>query len=152
MDNSNIPYNNRLIYIGECIDSNDPMGLGRIRAVLKTENTTDREKSVNDAIGVVEPWSSKDPFVVRPLLPVFINTSPKETEYVHLIYSNADDKSNRDKFYIGGVFSSLTNINQEPYNSAVSLSNLGSRNTAPKKLRNPETGIEFNKKNEGRIL
>lgn len=149
MDKSNIPYNNRLIYIGECIDSNDPMGLGRIRAVLKTENTTDREKSVNDAIGVVEPWSSKDPFVVRPLLPVFINTSPKETEYVHLIYSNADDKSNRDKFYIGGVFSSLTNINQEPYNSAVSLSNLGSRNTPPKKLRNPETGVEFDKKNEG---
>ena len=149
MSNSDIPYNNRILYMGECIDSNDPMGLGRIRAILKTENTTDREKSVNESIGVVEKWSSKDPFVVRPLLPLFINTPPKETEFIHLIYSNPDDKSNKDKFYIGGVFSSLTNINQEPYNSAVSLSNLGSRNKEGKKLRNPEDGEEFNKKNKG---
>tara|TARA_R110000744_G_scaffold46918_3_gene103597 strand:+ start:8183 stop:9739 length:1557 start_codon:yes stop_codon:yes gene_type:complete len=142
-------YNDRIIFIGECIDNNDPMGLGRIRAVLKTENTLDREKSVSESIGVVEKWSSKDPFVVRPLLPLFINTSPKETEFVHLIYSNSDDKSNKDKFYISGVFSSLTNINQEPYDSAVSQSNLGSRNISPKKLRNPETGEEFNKNNQG---
>ncbi len=139
----------RIIYIGECIDNNDPMGLGRIRAVLKTENTADREISVNESIGVVEKWTSKDPFVVRPLLPLFIHTSPKKTEYVHLFYSNPDDKANRDKFYVGGVFSSLTNINQEPYNSAVSQSNLGSRNISPKQLRNPESGIEFNKKNQG---
>ena len=32
--------NSLSVNIGECIDSNDPMGLGRIRAVLKTENTT----------------------------------------------------------------------------------------------------------------
>ena len=94
----------RIIYIGECIDNNDPMGLGRIRAVLKTENTADREISVNDSIGVIEKWTSKDPFVVRPLLPLFIHTSPKKTEYVHLFYSNPDDKANRDKFYVGGVF------------------------------------------------
>ena len=145
----NQKYNDRLIYIGECIDNNDPMGLGRIRAVLKSENTSDREKSIGASIGVTEKWTSKDPFVIRPLLPLFINTSPKETEYVHLIYSNPDDKSNKDKFYISGVFSSLTNINQEPYDSAVSQSNLGSRNSSPKKLRNAETGEEFNKNNEG---
>ena len=50
-------YNDRIIFIGECIDNNDPMGLGRIRAVLKTENTLDREKSVSESIGVVEKWS-----------------------------------------------------------------------------------------------
>ena len=33
---ADIPYNNRIIYVGECIDNIDPMGLGRIRAVLKT--------------------------------------------------------------------------------------------------------------------
>ena len=41
-----IPYNNRIIFVGECIDNMDPMGLGRIRAILKTENANDREKSV----------------------------------------------------------------------------------------------------------
>ena len=25
-----IPYNNRIIFVGECIDNMDPMGLGRI--------------------------------------------------------------------------------------------------------------------------
>lgn len=144
-----IPYNNRIMYVGECIDNMDPMGLGRIRAILKTENTADREKSVNATIGAVESWGSKDPFVIRPLLPVFINTSPKKGEFIHLIYSNPDDKSNKDKFYISGVFSSLTNVNQEPYDSAVSLSNLGSRNKQQKQLRNPSTGIVFESNNKG---
>ena len=146
---SEIPYNNRMIFVGECIDNIDPMGLGRIRAVLKTENTNDREKSVNSTIGAFEKWTSKDPFVVRPLLPVFINTSPKKGEFVHLMYSNSDDKSNKDKFYISGVFSSLTNLKQEPYDSAVSNSNLGSRNKQQKQLRNPKTGISFDSKNKG---
>ena len=146
---ADIPYNNRIIYVGECIDNIDPMGLGRIRAVLKTENTADREKSVADTVGVTEKWTSRDPFVIRPLLPVFINTSPKNGEFVHLIYSNSDDKSNKDKFYISGVFSSLTNVKQEPYNSAVSNSNLGSRNKQQKQLRNPNTGIVFESSNKG---
>ena len=146
---SEIPYNNRILFVGECIDNIDPMGLGRIRAILKTENTTDREKSVAETVGVVEKWSSRDPFVIRPLLPVFINTSPKKGEFVHLMYTNSDDKSNKDKFYISGVFSSLTNLNQEPYDSAVSNSNLGSRNKQQKKLRNPTTGIEFESVNKG---
>jgi len=146
---ADIPYNNRIIYVGECIDNIDPMGLGRIRAVLKTENTADREKSVADTVGVVEKWTSRDPFVIRPLLPVFINTAPKNGEFVHLIYSNSDDKSNKDKFYISGVFSSLTNVKQEPYNSAVSNSNLGSRNKQQKQLRNPNTGIVFESSNKG---
>ena len=149
MVNTNIPYNDRIMYVGECIDNNDPMGLGRIRAILKTENTVDREKSVNSSIGVTEYWGPKDPFVIRPLLPLFINTSPKKGEFVHLIYSNPDDKSNRDKFYVSGVFSSLTNIDQEPYDSAVNVSNLGSRNKQLKQLRNPETGLEFESNNKG---
>jgi len=144
-----IPYNNRIIFVGECIDNMDPMGLGRIRAILKTENANDREKSVTDTVGVIEKWTSRDPFVVRPLLPVFINTSPKNGEFVHLMYSNSDDKSNKDKFYISGVFSSLTNLNNEPYESAVSNSNLGSRNKQQKQLRNPKTGISFDSKNKG---
>ena len=141
--------NNRLMFVGECIDNIDPMGLGRIRAILKTENTTDREKSVAETVGVVEKWSSRDPFVVRQLGAAFFKSVPKPGEFVHLLYSNSDDKSNKDKFYISGVFSSLTNLNNEPYESAVSLSNLGSRNKEQKKLRDPSTGIEFDSKNKG---
>lgn len=147
--NTNIPYNNRIIFIGECIDSNDPMRLGRIRAILKTENTTDREKSVNQSLGVTDKWSDSDPFVINPLLPIFINVSPKESEYVHLVYSNPDDKSNKDKYYISGVFSSLTNLEQEPLSSAINNKNLGSRNKKAKELVNKETGEVFEKRTEG---
>ena len=137
------------MFVGECIDNIDPMGLGRIRAILKTENTTDREKSVAETVGVVEKWSSRDPFVVRQLGAAFFKSVPKPGEFVHLLYSNSDDKSNKDKFYISGVFSSLTNLSQEPYESAVSNSNLGSRNKQQKKLRNPNTGIVFESSNKG---
>ena len=33
----------QIIYKGECIDSDDPLRLGRIRAKLRTENKQDRE-------------------------------------------------------------------------------------------------------------
>ena len=79
MSDNNLPYNNRIIFYGECIDTKDPLGLGRIRAILKSENTADREKSFNESkkISVDDLWTTKDPFVIRPLLPVFINTVPK---------------------------------------------------------------------------
>lgn len=151
MSNNNLPYNNRIIFYGECIDTKDPLGLGRIRAILKSENTADREKSFNESkkISVDDLWTTKDPFVIRPLLPVFINTVPKKNEYVHLIYSNIDDKSNKDKFYIGGVFSSLTTLENEPYESSVGNSNLGVRNKENKKLRNHKNGEEFDANNKG---
>lgn len=151
MDSKNLPYNDRIIFYGECIDTKDPMGLGRIRAILKSENTVDREQSINEARGVEEKdkWTKKDPFVVRPLMPVFINPIPKVKEYVHLVYSNVNDKSNKDKFYIGGVFSSLTTLDNEPYESSVGEGNLGTRNKENKKLRNPQTGEEFEKNNVG---
>ena len=131
----NQPYNNRIMFIGECIDNQDPMGLGRIRAVLKTENNTDRDKSVNDAKGVTDKWGSQDPFVYRPLLPLFVNTSPKPTEPIHIMYSNPDDKSNKDQFYVGGIFTSLTKISNQPYNDAIGISNQGTRNKSEKPLR-----------------
>ena len=159
MAEPNLPYNNRVFFYGECIDNKDPLGLGRIRAVLKTENTTDRENSVKDGTGISDndKWTDKDPFVVRPLLPVFLNIIPKtqddgvnvKGEFVHLMYSNADDKGNKDKFYISGVHSSLTMINEEPYESAVKNGNLGSRDTDRNKLRNKKTGEEFDKNNVG---
>lgn len=151
MNQNNLPYNNRVFYYGECIDNKDPDGLGRIRAILKTENTADRELSTGQGNGLQkkDEWTSKDPFVIRPLLPVFVNTIPKEKEFVHLIYSNSDDKSNKDKFYIGGVHSSLTTLNQEPYESAVKNANLGSRDKDRKKYRDKLTGEETDPKTKG---
>ena len=70
--------NSQLIYKGQCINNDDPMRLGRIRAILKTENQSDRE-TANENFGkqTYRNWDEKDPFVFKPLLPFFINTPPK---------------------------------------------------------------------------
>ena len=129
----------QIIYKGECIDNNDPMRLGRIRAILKTENTEDREKA-NENLGkqTYREWDDRDPFVFKPLLPFFINTPPKVNEYVHLFYNNIKRKGDKDKFYIGGVYSSPTTASFEKYDSAVTNFDEGSRNKPFANLLNEE--------------
>lgn len=139
----------QIIYRGQCVDSNDPMRLGRIRAYLKTENTSDRElANENQGKKLYKEWDEKDPFVFKPLLPFFINTPPKDNEYVHLFYSNLDNKGSKDRFYIGGVYSSPTTSNFESYDSAVTNLDLGSRNKSFSNLLNNE-GEYFYKNTEG---
>ena len=128
-DNSRELKRAQIIYKGQCIDSNDPMRLGRIRAILKTENQSDREIA-NENYGkkTYRNWDERDPFVFKPLLPFFINTPPKKDEYVHLFYNNISRKGDKDKFYIGGVYSSPTTSEYERYDSAVTNFDEGSRN------------------------
>jgi len=122
--------NRKILYRGQCIDNDDPLRLGRIRAIPKTDNITNIEKSDE----YVE-WSYNDPFVYLPLLPFFINTPPREDEYVHLLYSDIDKKQSNDRFYIGGVYSSPTRVNKETYDSSVSNLDFGSRNKKFKDLK-----------------
>lgn len=119
----------QIIYKGQCIDNNDPMRLGRIRAILRTENTQDRE-TANENFGkqTYVEWGEKDPFLFKPLLPFFINTPPKINEYIHLFYNNIKRKGDKDKFYIGGVYSSPTTAKFEKYDSAVTNFDEGTRN------------------------
>ena len=129
----------QIIYKGQCIDSNDPMRLGRIRAILRTENVDDREKA-NQNFGkqIYKEWDANDPFVFNPLLPFFINTPPKENEYVHLFYSNITRQGGRDKFYVSGVYSSPTTSKFEEYNSAITNLDEGTRNKPFANLLNEE--------------
>jgi len=138
-DNSRELRRGQIIYKGQCIDSNDPMRLGRIRAILKTENQSDREIA-NENYGkkTYRNWDERDPFVFKPLLPFFINTPPKKDEYVHLFYNNISRKGDKDKFYIGGVYSSPTTSEYERYDSAVTNFDEGSRNKPFANLLNDE--------------
>jgi hypothetical protein len=138
-NNNNELKRSQIIYKGQCIDNNDPMRLGRIRALLRTENTEDRERAnENNGKQTYREWDDKDPFVFKPLLPFFINTPPKENEYVHLFYNNIKRKGDKDKFYIGGVYSSPTTSNFEKYDSAVSNFDEGVRNKPFADLVNPD--------------
>lgn len=131
--------NSQIIFKGQCIDSDDPMRLGRIRAILKTENTRDREIA-NENFGkqTYREWDENDPFVFKPLLPFFINTPPKENEYVHLFYNNLKRLGGKDKFYIGGVYSSPTTSKFEKYDSATTNFDEGSRNKTFTNLLNQD--------------
>jgi len=126
----------RILYRGQCIDSDDPLRLGRIRAIPKTENTSNI-KNANDFV----EWEYNDPFLYLPLIPFFVNTVPKVDEYVHLIYSDIDKKQSNDRFYIGGVFSSPTRVNRETYDSSVSNLDFGSRNKKYQNIKDV-TGIK----------
>lgn len=123
-----------VIFKGECIDSNDPKRLGRIRARMLSDNLTTRKESASVNEVPAEPWSDKDPLVYLPLLPWFVSAPPKgrsnnnEGEYVHLFYSNLDSFGRKDKYYISGLYSSPTTTNFESFNSAVTNITEGSSN------------------------
>ena len=123
----------RIFFRGKCIDNDDPLRLGRIRAIPKTENNDNIEKS-NEYV----EWDYNDPFLYLPLIPVFNYSPPKIDEYVHLIYSDLDKKQSNDRFYVGGVFSSPTRMKYDTYDSAVSNLDFGSRNKKYQNLKDVE--------------
>lgn len=123
----------RIFFRGQCIDNDDPLRLGRIRAIPKTENNDNIEKA-NEYV----EWDYNDPFLYLPLIPTFNYSPPKIDEYVHLIYSDLDKKQSNDRFYIGGVFSSPTKLKYETYDSAVSNLDFGSRNKKYQSLKDVE--------------
>jgi len=145
VSNNNLEYNNLIIFPGLCKENVDPKGLGRIRAVDKTSNESARISSINDEeklqdVSEKKKWTDEDNFVFRPLLPWFINQIPKENEYVHLFYSNLNEKGGKNKYYIGGVFSSPTYAGGEPYDGAKQITDLGSQIKESIDIFNKKTG------------
>jgi hypothetical protein len=139
----------KIIFRGECVSSDDPKRLGRIRAIPKTEDEDQiYSSSLDNGEQNWREWSSKDPFVYLPLLPFFNNVTPKKGEYIHLIYSNPDNRENLERYYIGGVYSSPTAISHEPYDSAITNLDLGTRNRKFPNIYNTD-GELFNPNSEG---
>ena len=94
----------KILFRGIKKSSDDPKRLGRIRARPKNRRFFFiRVFTLEDGI-TPEEWSDRDPLVYKPLLPFFSNVTPKEGEYVHLLYSDPENKQITDRFYISGVF------------------------------------------------
>jgi hypothetical protein len=113
----------QIIFKGECIDSNDPQKLGRIRAIDLSIHDTELENGNSDeGKTTYKPWGTKDPYLYLPLLPWFNNVAPKgrgeynqRGEYVHLFYSDlSKQEGTNDKYYVGPVISSPLLANNEP--------------------------------------
>jgi hypothetical protein len=112
------------IYFGVCLDTKDPLMLGRIRVAPTNEDEDQVKKSIK---GFDEnsktpfkngPWSQKDPFIFLPLLPYFINQVPKPGENVLLFYFDRKRRSGRNKFYMIAPYSSPTTIKNEDFRSS----------------------------------
>ena len=126
------------IFFGVCIDSEDPMMLGRVRVEPYQQNIAASDSSNPDfdpnskTPEVNGPWSDKDPYIFLPLLPYFINQVPKVGENVMLMYYDQRSKTTKNKFYLIGSYSSPTTINFENYSSAQTNLDSGSKNSKKK--------------------
>jgi hypothetical protein len=84
--------NNSVLFQAKVLDVNDPMMLGRIRAVRLIDNENDIIKGITDPVfnEKTDTWTSRDPLVFMPLLPYFIYSTPKNDELIHVIYLNKE--------------------------------------------------------------
>lgn len=137
-----LPTNYRqIIYQGTVTDNEDPFMLGRIRVNPEDQNITNRLNSVPNWDETKDKWTEKDPFVFLPLLPYFMYQVPKINEYVHVIYSNPQEKTQKNQYYVQGPFSSPTTIQFEDSDSSKTFLNSGSRNKKYKPLKNKDGNI-----------
>jgi hypothetical protein len=143
---------NKIIFPGKCIDSNDPLVLGRIRAVPETDNYQEIIAGIPTDCAIYDPtnkekiidikeeckWTINDPFMFLPLLPFFFNSTPKKNEYVHILFANKDYKY-QNQFYIQGPFSSPMASPFEFYEAGKTYLASGTRNKATLSLKD-QTG------------
>jgi len=89
----------RIIFLGEVIDVDDPSAAGRIRVRIKGFD----DKPLDEP---PTPWSKEDPLVCFPFLPLHINLIPKLGETAKIIlYDSKNDQYIRE--YIGPLVPQL---------------------------------------------
>ena len=144
------------IFFGKCVDSDDPLMLGRVRVEPESMNIT----ALQNSSSTFNPnstnpnkngkWSPVDPFVYLPLLPYFVNQVPKVGEKVMLFYYNTNTKTGRNKFYMISTYSSPTTIKFEDGSSSQTRLNSGYGNSTEKlpPIKN-QNGTFKNDKNKG---
>lgn len=129
----------RIIISGKVLDNNDPLMLGRVRALAIIENEI--QTLPQDWNPTNDIWTEKDPFIFLPLLPYYISQVPKVGEYVHIMYSTRKETRGLNKFYIQGPISRPWNNSFESFNNSKSMLDDGNYIKRAKNIRNKNTGI-----------
>jgi hypothetical protein len=127
--------NHQIFFQGTVIDNQDPAMLNRIRvkpegedyeAILAGAPNWDETKDI---------WTSKDPLLFLPLLPIFYNQTPLVNELVTIMYQNKSFKR-ENQFYIQGPFSSPMSLPFEHNQSARTNLATGIRNKPSLNVKN----------------
>ena len=128
----------RTIYFGKVLDIEDPLNIGRIRVEPILETITLSYPENWDA--TKDKWGQTDPFVFLPLIPNYLWQIPMKGEYVHVIYSNIEERYDANKFYIQGPLSRPWNNRYEDYNNSQSVMASGERYKQAQSIVDPQTG------------
>jgi hypothetical protein len=127
----------QIIFQAKVLESDDPASLGRIRATLI--NNED-QSSINKGTQWDEKkdkWTTKDPFIVLPLLPFYYSQVPKKDELVNIIFQNKMYDT-QNKFYIQGPFSSPLSTGFEDFQGAQANLTAGARTKQKPDLKNQD--------------
>jgi len=112
------------IFQGYVVNNQDPLMLGRVRAVPITE--TEKDLLPQDWNEENDIWTQKDPLIYLPLIPYYISQVPKEKEYIHIFYYNKLQRVDNNKFYIQGPITRPQNNSFEDWHNAESMLTSGS--------------------------
>ena len=75
--------------------------------VFRTSILNDNKSDIRD----VFQFTTNDPFVFLPLLPLNLSVLPEINEYVNLFYSNKEDNTGRkNQFYVASTKSTVMNV------------------------------------------
>ena len=127
----------KIIYGGRVIANNDPWMIGRIRIhpddeviqqilnSIKGQYNSQGVSILNDNqsdIRDVFQFTTKDPFVYLPLLPINLSILPEINEYVNIIYSNKEENTGRkNQYYVASTKSTVMNIAYEQNSATKSI-------------------------------
>ena len=131
---------NSILFQAKVLNTEDPMMLGRIRAVRLIDNVDDILRSVTDPPWNEEKdiWTARDPLVFGSLLPYFVYSTPKVDELIQVLYLNKDFRY-QNQFYIqAAAFSSPTATFKEFYFGGNKWTGTGAQIVPPKPLKNQD--------------
>lgn len=139
---------NSLLFQALVLDNQDPLMLGRIRAVRLIDNIDDVLKSIRNPDWNPEKdlWTVRDPFVWAPLVPYFNYAVPKNDELVLGLFVNSDVKY-VNQYYIQSTFYSPTATGFQYYQGANKFTATGVQISNPKPLKTiSSTGVTYSDK------
>jgi hypothetical protein len=108
----------KIIFQGFVINNQDPLMLGRIRAI--PVNAIESQLLPQDWTPNKE-WTQDDPLIYLPLLPYYLSQVPKVDEYIHIFFYNKKQQIDNTKFYIQGPITRPQNNFFEDWHNSESL-------------------------------